>query len=133
MNKDTYKKEGSYCFLTGSVNKFRNVSSEIESITDNDVQIRVTFDEIKYKINPNGSFNENRHETFSVTCDLKTRLDNITRETRTTRPIKGGGMYDEFIYGGGVTVVNSIDIPINNVSVELNKPPMSYNVSHVSI
>lgn len=131
MNKDTYSKEGSSCILTSGKNTSLEVSSEIESITNNFVQIKLT------KLEEWIKYDENEHETsFNVICDLKlTRMQEIatrnTRERRETRPIKGGGPNDDFIYGGGVTIVNSTDIEINNVSVKWKKPPMTYDVRNI--
>ena len=122
INKESYTKEGSTCTLKPNSNATLSVEAKIESIANDFAEIRVE----KPKTWMYNS--ESQHQSFNVICYLKQQSKNSTDE-RTTRPIVGGGMHDEYIYGGGITVVNSNDIKINDVAVKWKQPPMTYDVS----
>ena len=125
MNIGTYAKEGSTCSLTPNSNGLANgtsIPAEIESITSDYVEIRVDQPK-KWMYNK-----ESQHQSFKVVCYLKTQSGNSTEE-RSTRPTIGGGTYDDYIYGGGITVVNSNDIRVKDVSATWKQPPMTYDVS----
>ena len=123
INKETYLKEGSTCTLKPNSNATLSVEAKIESIANDFAEIRVEEPKT-WMYN-----NESQHQSFNVICYLKQQSVNRTEE-RTTRPIVGGGMLDEYIYGGGITVVNSNDININGVVVKWKEPPMTYDVSN---
>ena len=122
INKETYTKEGSTCALKATLNATLSVEAEIESIENDFAEIRVEQPKTwMYS-------KESQLQSFNVICNLNRQSENST-EVRTTRPIVGGGMADEYIYGGGVTVVNSNDIKINDVLVKWKEPPMTFDVS----
>ena len=125
MNKDTYAAEGSICNLKADSDSASNIPSEIESITDDYVEIKIQ--------NPKAwMYRGAEHQPFNVICDLKKLSNSNGTERRTTRPIKGGGPNDGFINGGGVVVVNTDDLIIKEASVQWKKPPMTYDVSFFS-
>lgn len=123
MNKDTYVAEGSSCNIKADSTSSSTISSEIESITDNYVEIKIQ-DPKTWMYNK-----RSEHQAFNVICDLQKLSNSNGTERRTTRPIKGGGPNDGFINGGGVVVVNTDDLTIKEASVKWKKPPMTYDVS----
>ena len=127
INEETYTKEGSTCTLKPNSNATSSIEAKIESLSNDFAEIRVD----RPKTWKHGWINnkESQHQSFNVICYLKQKSENITEE-RTTRPIVGGGMDDEYIHGGGLTVVNSNDIKIKDVSVPWKQPPMTYDVSN---
>ena len=110
MNKDTYAVEGSSCNIKADSTSASTISSEIESITDNYVEIKIQ--DPKTWMHSKGS----EHQAFNVICDLKKLSNSNGTERRTTRPIKGGGPNDGFINGGGVVVVNTDDLTIKEAN-----------------
>ena len=58
---------------------------------------------------------------------MKRRADNVT-ETRQTRVIRGGGVNDVEVYGGGVTIVNSAELSVTEVEAKQTTSPMTYDV-----
>ena len=90
--------------------------------------IGVNYIDIKIAKPENWMYSATRHQTFDVMCSMKKRRSNVTEE-RSTRPFLTGGKDENFIYGGGVRVVDSNGIRIQNVSVQMTEPPMKYDVS----
>ena len=117
-------KEGSTCALSNPNSTKFTVSSEIEIISNG-------FAEIKVNQPENWMYAESQYKVFDVICNFQKRSQNAT-EQRTTRPVRGGGNSDQFVYGGGIGVVNSNDIKINNVSVKWKHSPMTYDVSYLN-
>ena len=89
--------------------------------------IGVNYIEIKIAKPEDWMYSANRHQTFDVMCSMKKRQSNVA-EKRSTRPFLTDGKDGNFIYGGGVSVVDSNEIRIQNVSVQMKEPPMKYDV-----
>ena len=124
MGKDEYIKEGSNCRIKPDLISASTISAEIELIGDDYVEIKI--------LDPkNWMYRGSEHQAFEIICDLKAH-DNATK-TRTTRPIIGGGPNDGFINGGGIVVVNSNDLRVDDASVKWKKSPMTHDVSFVFI
>ena len=119
INDDVYSKEGSNCSLTSNGTVIATTGIEM---------IGVNYIEIKIVKPEDWMYSANRHQTFDVMCSMKNRRSNVTEE-RSTRPFLTDGKDGNFIYGGGVSVVDSNGIRIQNVSVQIKEPPMKYDVS----
>ena len=118
INDDAYSKEESNCILTS--NSTVVATTGIEMIGVNYIEIKIAKPE-------DWMYNANPHQTFDVICSMKKRRSNVTEE-RSTRPFLTNGKDGSFIYGGGVSVVDSNRIRIQNVSVQIKEPPMKYDV-----
>ena len=90
--------------------------------------IGVNYIEIKITKPEDWMYSANQHQTFDIMCSMNKRRSNLTEE-RSTRPFLTGENDGNFIYGGGVRVVDSNGIRIQNVSVQMKEPPMKYDVS----
>ena len=119
INGDAYSKEGSDCSLTSNGTVIATTGIEM---------IGVNYIEIKIAKPEDWMYSANRHQTFDVMCGMKKRRSNVTEE-KSTRPFLTDGKVGNFIYGGGVRVVDSNGIRIRNVSVQMKEPPMKYDVS----
>ena len=119
ISDDDYFKEESDCSLTS--NGTVMATTGIEMIGVNYIKIKIAEPE-------DWMYSANRHQTFDVMCTMKKQQSNVTEE-RSTRPFLTGGKDGNFIYGGGVRVVDSNGIRIQNVSVQMKEPPMKYDVS----
>ena len=89
--------------------------------------IGVNYIEIKVAKPEDWMYSATRHQTFDVMCSMKKRRSNVTEEM-STRPFLTDRKDGNFIYGGGVGVVDSNGIRIKNVSVQIKEPPMKYDV-----
>ena len=119
INDDAYSKEESNCILTSNATVMATTGIEM---------IGVNYIEIKIAKPDDWMYSANRHQTFDVMCSMKKRRSNVTEE-KSTRPFLTGGKDGNFIYGGGVRVVDTNGIRIRNVSVQMRDPPMKYDVS----
>ena len=119
ISDDAYSQEASDCNLTS--NGTVMATTEIEMIGVNYIEIKIAKPE-------EWMYSANRHQTFDVMCTMKKQRSNVTEE-RSTRPFLTDGKDGNFIYEGGVRVVDSNGIRIQNVSVKMKEPPMKYDVS----
>ena len=119
ISDDDYSKEESDCSLTSNGTVMATTGIEM---------IEVNYIEIKISKPEDWMYSANRHQTFDVMCSMKKRRSNVTEE-RSTRPFLTDGKGGNFIYGGGVRVVDSNGIRIQNVSVQMTESPMKYDVS----
>ena len=126
MGKDEYIKEGSNCRIKPDFVSASTISAEIESIGDD-------YLEIKIQDPKTWMYRGSEHQAFEIICDLNAHGNGNGTETRTTRPIIGGGPNDGFINGGGIVVVNSNKLRVDDASVQWKKSPMTYDVSFVFI
>ena len=118
INDDAYSREESNCILTS--NSTVVATTGIEKIGVNYIEIKIAKPE-------DWMYNANPRQTFDVMCSMKKRRSNATEE-RSTRPFLTDGKDVSLIYGGGVSVVDSNGIRIQNVSVQIKEPPMKYDV-----
>ena len=119
ISDDDYFKEESDCSLTSNGTVMATTGIEMTG---------VNYIEIKISRPEDWMYSANRHQTFDIMCSMKKRRSNVTEE-RATRPFLTGGKDGNFNYGGGVRVVDSNGIRIQNVSVQMTEPPMKYDVS----
>ena len=119
ISDDDYFKEESDCSLTSNGTVMATTGIEMTG---------VNYIEIKISRPEDWMYSANRHQTFDIMCSMKKRRSNVTEE-KSTRPFLTGGKDGNFNYGGGVRVVDSNGIRIQNVSVQMTEPPMKYDVS----
>ena len=124
IGKDDYTMEGSNCRIKPDFVSASTISADIESIGDDYVEIKIQDPKT-------WMYRGSEHQVFEIICDLKVNGNGNATETRTTRPIIGGGPNDGFINGGGIVVVDSNDLRVDEASVQWKKPPMTHDVSRV--
>ena len=122
VSANTYFKEGSNCKLQSEHynDTTKSDDTQIKSIYPKSVKLNL--------IKPGYWFpGDKRIHTFNVICEFKRQSDNTTT-TRQTRAIRGGGINDVELYGGGVTIVNSANLIVTEVRAKKTEFPMTYDV-----